>query len=62
MPYGVYTYGNVSMGACSIQSALAILKDDDAKQQFLDILGTWDCIIGKNMDDQMSDLIKYSSI
>ena len=35
MPYNVYTYENVSMGACSIQSALDILKDDD-KQQFLD--------------------------
>ena len=31
MPYGVYTYETVSMGACSIQSALD-LKDDDAKQ------------------------------
>ena len=34
MPYNVYTYENVTMGACSIQSALDILKDDD-KQQFL---------------------------
>ena len=33
MSYGVYTYENVNMGACSIQSALDILKDDD-KQQF----------------------------
>ena len=38
MPYNVYTYGNVSMGACSIQSALDIFRDDD-KQQFLDNLG-----------------------
>ena len=37
MPYSVYTYGNVTMGACSIQSALDILKDDD-KQHFLDNL------------------------
>ena len=37
MPYGIYTYGNVSMGACSIQSALDVLKDDDT-QQFLDNL------------------------
>ena len=29
MPYGVYTYENVEMGACSIQSALNILNDDD---------------------------------
>ena len=43
MPYGVYTYENVSMGACSIQSALDILKDD-GKQQFLDNLGKWDCL------------------
>ena len=31
MPYGVYTYEHVSLGACSIQSALDMLKDDDAK-------------------------------
>ena len=37
MPYNVYTYENVTMGACSIQSALGILKDGD-KQQFLDNL------------------------
>ena len=61
MPYNVYTYENVSMGACSIQSALDILKDDD-KQQFLDNLEKWDCILGKGMDNQMFDLIKYSSI
>ena len=29
MPYNVYTYGNVTMGACSIQSALGSLKDAD---------------------------------
>ena len=61
MPYNVYTYENVSMGACSIQSALDILKDDD-KQQFLDNLEKWDCVLGKGMDNQMFDLIKYSSI
>ena len=37
MPYNVYTYENVIMGACNIQSALDILKDDD-KQQLLDNL------------------------
>ena len=31
MPYGVYTYENVNMGACSIQSALDMLKDADKK-------------------------------
>ena len=34
MPYGVYTYENVNIGAASIQSALDILKDDDDKQHF----------------------------
>ena len=29
MPYNVYTYGNVNMGACSIQSSLDILNDGD---------------------------------
>ena len=33
MPYNVYTYDNVNTGACSTQSALDILKDDD-KQHF----------------------------
>ena len=61
MPYSVYTYENVTMGACSIQSALNILKDDD-KQQFLDNLENWGCILGKGMNNEMFDLIKYSSI
>ena len=61
MPYNIYTYENVSMGACFIQSALDILKDDE-KQHFLDNLETWDCIIGKGLNDQMFDLMKYSSI
>ena len=61
MPYNVYTYENVSTGACSIQSALDILKDDD-KQHFLDNLEKWDCILGKGMDYQMFDLIKDISI
>ena len=41
MPYNVYTYENVNMGACSIQSALGILKNV-GKQQLLDNLGKWD--------------------
>ena len=61
MPYNIYTYENVSMGACSIQSALDILNDDD-KQQFLDNIEKWDCILGKGMKSPMLDLIKYSSI
>ena len=54
MPYKVYTYEDVTMGACSIKSALDILKDAD-KNHFLDNLENWDC-------NQMFDLIKYSSI
>ena len=58
MPYGVYTYDNGSMGACSIQSALDILKDD-GKQQFLDNLEKWGCALGEGMNNEMFDLIKY---
>ena len=29
MPYGVYTYENVNMGACSIQTELYILETKD---------------------------------
>ena len=61
MPYNVYTYENVTMGACSIQPALDILKDDD-KQQFLNNSEKWDCILGKGMDNHMFVLIKHSSI
>ena len=61
MPYNVYTYENVNIGACSIQSALDILKDDD-KQHFLDNLGKWDCILGKGVDTQMLDSIHYSNM
>ena len=60
MPYNVYTYENVNMGACSIRSALDILKDGD-KQKLLDNLEQWDCTLRKGMDNQMFDLIKYSS-
>ena len=49
------------MGACSIQTALDIPKDDD-KQQFLDTLENWDCIFGEGMENQLFDLIEHSSI
>ena len=62
MPYNVYTYENVSIGACSVKSALDDLNEDEKKEQFLDNINKWDCILGKGMDDQMFDLIKYSSI
>ena len=42
LPYKVYTCEKVTMGACTIQSALDILKDID-KQHVLDNLETWDC-------------------
>ena len=32
------------------------------KQQFLDNLETWNCIIGKGMGNQMFDLIRYSNV
>ena len=32
------------------------------KQQFLDNLDTWNCILGKGMDNQMFGLITYSSM
>ena len=54
MPYNIYTYENVRMGAASIQSALHVLKQED-KQQFLDNLEKWDCILGIGMENQMFD-------
>ena len=52
------------MGACSIKSALGVLKDADktTEKHVLDNLENWDCILGEGMDDQMFGLIKYSSI
>ena len=32
------------------------------KQELLDNTETWDCVLGKGMNDQMLDLIKYSNI
>ena len=76
MPYNVYTYETVSMGAASILSALDVLKDAD-QQPFLDNLEKWDCMLGNGMkrttaggsvgskdstSSNMFDLIKYSSI
>ena len=61
MPYNGYTYEHVTMGACSIKSALDVLKDAD-KKHMIDNLENWDCILGKGMDNQMFGLIKYSSI
>ena len=61
MPYGVYTHQNVDMGACCVQDALDILKYED-KQQLLDNIEKQDCILGKGMDNQMFDLIRYSSM
>ena len=41
IPYNVYTYENVNIGAASIQSALGILKDGDDKHHLLDNLENW---------------------
>ena len=49
------------MGACSIQDALHVLKQEDA-QQFLDNIEKWNCMLGTGMENQMFDLIKYSGI
>ena len=57
----IYTYEHVIMGVCCILDAIDVYKNED-KQQFLDAIETWDCVLGKGMDDQMFDLIKYSSI
>ena len=61
MPYGVYTHQNVDMGACCAQDALDIILKDDDKQQLLDNIEQWGCVLGKGMNNQMFDLIKYSS-
>ena len=60
MPYNVYTYENVNMGACPIQPALDVLKQEN-KQQFVDNLEKWNCILGSGMENQMFYLIKDSS-
>ena len=57
MTYAIYTYENVSLGVCRIQDALDVLKKED-KQPLLDNIETWDCVLGKGMNDQMFDLIK----
>ena len=61
MPYNIYKYENDSMGACSIHDDLTILSDND-EHIFLDNLETWDCILGKGINNEMFDLIKCSSI
>ena len=61
MPYNTYTYGNVSMGAASTQSALDVFSDSD-KQPFLYNLEEWSCILGIGVGNQMFDFIKCSSI
>ena len=58
MPYEIYTYENVSMGACCIQDALDVPKKADDKNQFLDNIEQWDIVLGKGMNGQMFDLIK----
>ena len=60
MPYGVYTHQDVNMGACCIQDVLDILNDEDT-QQLLDNIEEWGCVLGKGMNNQMFDLIKWSS-
>ena len=61
MPYEIYTYANVNLGACRIQDAIDVPNTEDDKQ-FLDNIEKWDCVSGKGMNDQMFDLIKYPGI
>ena len=61
MPYGVCTHRSGDMGACCVQDALGILKDEDG-QQFLDNIEEWGCVSGKGMNNQMFDLVKYLGI
>ena len=58
MPYEIYTGENVSMRACRIQDAIDVLKTEGDKQQFLDNIEKWDCVLGEGM----FVLFKYSSI
>ena len=58
MPYGVYTHQNVDTGACCVQGALDIILKDENKQQLLDNIEKWDCVLGKGMNNQMCDLIQ----
>ena len=62
MPYGVYTHQNIDMCACCAQDALYITLKYEDTQQLLDNIEKWGCVLGKGMDNQMFDLIKYSSI
>ena len=59
MPYNIHTYDNVNLGVCRIQDAIDVLKTEDDKQHCLDNIETWGCVLGKGMNDQMFDLIKY---
>ena len=61
MPYVVYTHQHADMGACCVQDALYIILKDEDKQQFLDNIEKWGCVLGKGMNNQMFDLIRYSS-
>ena len=61
MPYVIYTYENVNLGVCSIQDAIGVLNTEDDQQPRLDTIEQCDCVLGKGMNDQMFDLIKYSN-
>ena len=50
------------MGACSIQDALDVLKTEDDKTQLLDNIETWNCVLGKGMNNQINDFMKHPSI
>ena len=62
MPYGVYTHTHVYVCVCCVQDVLdIILKDADTHQLCLDNIEKWGCVLGKGMNNQMFDVITYSS-
>ena len=49
------------MGACCVQGALGIILKDEDKQQFVDNIEKWGCVLGKGVNNQMFGLVNYSS-
>ena len=46
------------MGACCIQDVIEVLNTEDDKSQFIDSIETWNCVLGKYMNNLMFDLIR----
>ena len=53
-----FTHENVSMGVCCIQDAIDVPKTEYGKQLiYMYIIETWNCVLGKGMNNQMFDLL-----